>query len=73
MCLAVLSIAAIAIGSAGLRDEGFAALLDRIAHEAGRKTAAEVWLRPPGELRAFLDWWIEAGTHHSPALPTPGG
>ncbi|HEY1159316.1 MAG TPA: trehalose-phosphatase [Terracidiphilus sp.] len=38
-----------------------------------RETAAEIWLRPPGELRAFLDWWIKAGTHHSPALPTPGG
>ncbi len=26
-----------------------------------RKTAAELWLRPPGELKSFLERWIEAG------------
>jgi trehalose 6-phosphate phosphatase len=25
-----------------------------------RQTAAEVWLRPPGELRVFLERWVEA-------------
>ncbi len=27
-----------------------------------RETAAEVWLRPPGELRGFLERWIKAGS-----------
>jgi trehalose-phosphatase len=26
-----------------------------------RETAAEIWLRPPGELRGFLERWVEAG------------
>lgn len=26
-----------------------------------RDTAAEVWLRPPGELKGFLERWVKAG------------
>jgi trehalose-phosphatase len=35
--------------------------LSALVRREGRKTAAEVWLRPPAELKAFLKRWAEAG------------
>jgi trehalose 6-phosphate phosphatase len=53
-----------------LTDEGaFRAIRERGRHWDGlgvlvrrerRETAADIWLRPPEELRAFLMWWSEA-------------
>jgi trehalose-phosphatase len=45
-------------------EEGFAALAGRglrvLVREELRSTAADLWLRPPNELLAFLDRWLEA-------------
>jgi trehalose-phosphatase len=35
--------------------------LSALVRTAWRETAAEVWLKPPVELRSFLEMWIEAG------------
>jgi trehalose-phosphatase len=35
--------------------------LSVLARQKRRETAAKVWLRPPAELRGFLERWIEAG------------
>jgi trehalose 6-phosphate synthase/trehalose 6-phosphate phosphatase len=35
--------------------------LSVLVRREGRKTDAQVWLRPPGELKAFLKRWIKAG------------
>ena len=36
--------------------------LSVLARREWRETAAEVWLRPPGELKGFLERWVEAGS-----------
>jgi trehalose-phosphatase len=36
--------------------------LSVLMRQVWRESAAEVWLRPPGELREFLEIWIEAGS-----------
>lgn len=41
-----------AVGSCGL---------SVLVRQERRETSAQVWLRPPGELREFLERWIEAG------------
>ena len=35
--------------------------LSALARREWRETAAEIWLRPPGELKEFLERWVEAG------------
>ena len=32
-----------------------------LVRRARRETAADVWLRPPGELKEFLEMWLKAG------------
>jgi trehalose-phosphatase len=36
--------------------------LSALVRRRSRETEADVWLRPPEELRVFLEKWIEAGT-----------
>jgi len=40
-----------------MKGRGLSALVRR----ERRETAAEIWLRPPGELKEFLERWIKAG------------
>jgi trehalose-6-phosphatase len=35
--------------------------LSVLARQKRRESAAKVWLRTPGELREFLERWVEAG------------
>jgi trehalose 6-phosphate synthase/trehalose 6-phosphate phosphatase len=39
-----------------MKDRGLSALVRR----EWRETAADVWLRPPAELKGFLEAWAEA-------------
>jgi trehalose 6-phosphate phosphatase len=42
-------------------NEAKAPHLSVLMRRASRRTAADVWLKPPGELRTFLRMWLEAG------------
>jgi hypothetical protein len=35
--------------------------LSLLVRREQRESAAQIWLRPPGELRVFLERWVEAG------------
>lgn len=42
-----------------------------LARREWRGTAAEIWLRPPEELREFLKWWLRACSHLQSNLYDP--
>jgi trehalose-phosphatase len=42
-------------------DEAKAPHLSVLMRRASRKTEADVWLKPPKELREFLRMWLDAG------------
>jgi hypothetical protein len=35
--------------------------LSALVRREWRETEAEIWLRPPAELKAFLERWVRAG------------
>lgn len=49
-----------------LGDRGLSALVRPVA----RRTSAKVWLKPPDELREFLERWIEATAGNIPGKPS---